>query len=73
MTPATLAQFGHLLFGPRWRAELAKALDVHQRTVVRWARGDTAMPEDLPCRLIRIAEAKERAALRARLAMEQAR
>ena len=56
MTPANLRTIGRLLYGRRWQTPLAKALDVHPRTVVRWERSEAAMPEDLPERLRHAAE-----------------
>jgi transcriptional regulator with XRE-family HTH domain len=56
MTPAKLRVIGRLLYGRRWQTPLAYAVGVHPRTVTRWERGDTAMPEDLPERLRRAAE-----------------
>jgi hypothetical protein len=44
MTPARLNEIGTALFGPSWRAALAAALGVAERTVRRWAAGDTDMP-----------------------------
>lgn len=43
MTPS-LHQIGEALYGPRWQSELARALDVSDRTVRRWAAG-ADMPE----------------------------
>ena len=51
MTPADLRVIGRLLYGRRWETPLAQAIGLHPRTVTRWERGDTAMPEDLPERL----------------------
>jgi len=39
---ALLVLAGHLLFGERWQSALARALDIADRTVRRWARGDTS-------------------------------
>lgn len=38
-TPLIVA-VGEALFGSRWQSELARALDVSDRTVRRWAAGD---------------------------------
>ena len=35
---------GEALYGPRWQSELARALDVSDRTMRRWAAGSDAMP-----------------------------
>jgi hypothetical protein len=56
VTPAKLRVIGRLLYGRRWQTPLAYAVGVHPRTVTRWERGDTAMPEDLPERLRHAAE-----------------
>lgn len=44
MTPANLAIAGLALYGPRWQAEMARALGVSRRTVVRWVAGEYAIP-----------------------------
>ncbi len=36
-----LREIGEALWGPRWQSEMARALDVSDRTVRRWAAGDT--------------------------------
>lgn len=33
------------LYGAQWQSALARALDVADRTVRRWAAGDTPVPE----------------------------
>lgn len=40
-----LAQVGEALFGPQWQTPLAAALGVGDRTVRRWASGDTEVPD----------------------------
>lgn len=42
---AVFSQVGEALYGPSWRAKLAAALNVAERTVRRWQDGDTAIPE----------------------------
>ena len=39
-----LAKCGRALYGPQWQTPLAQALGVADRTVRRWARGDTPTP-----------------------------
>lgn len=39
---ATLAKVGEDLFGPEWQTPLARALGKNNRTVRRWASGETA-------------------------------
>lgn len=36
MTLALLREAGEALFGPRWQSEMARALDISNRTVRRW-------------------------------------
>ena len=40
-----LQQYGEALFGSRFQRELAKALEVNERTMRRWIAGDTEPPE----------------------------
>ena len=47
MTPARFSQIGELLYGPSWRAALAAALNVGERTVRRWAAGDHRIPDGI--------------------------
>lgn len=47
MTPGTLTAIGEALYGSQWQSELARALDVNDRTVRRWASGKNALPEKL--------------------------
>ena len=44
MTPDQLAEAGRLLFGVRWVSELARAVGVDNRTVVRWRDGAYPVP-----------------------------
>lgn len=37
-----LADTGRALYGERWQSEVARALDVSDRTVRRWVAGDDA-------------------------------
>lgn len=41
----TLATVGEALFGPLWQTPISQALDVSDRTVRRWAAGDTPVPD----------------------------
>jgi DNA-binding transcriptional regulator YdaS (Cro superfamily) len=47
MTPADLAGFGRLLYGPRWQTELARACGVTPRTMRHWASGARPIPAGL--------------------------
>lgn len=58
MTPAELALVGAALYGPRWQTEMARALEVADRTVRRWAAGASPIPADVPATLGRIAKGR---------------
>lgn len=45
MTPDGLAARGRVLYGKRWQSALARDLKVSDRTVRRWVRGDSPIPE----------------------------
>ena len=45
MTPDEFAKRGRALYGERWQTQLARDLKVSDRTVRRWARGDSPIPE----------------------------
>lgn len=47
MTPDLLREAGEALFGPRWQSDLARDLDVSDRTVRRWASGAWPIPKTL--------------------------
>jgi hypothetical protein len=40
MTAPLIVEVGQALYGPHWMRELARALDVNERTVRRWAAGE---------------------------------
>lgn len=44
MTIDLLREAGEALYGPLWQSELARALEVSDRTVRRWAAGDASIP-----------------------------
>lgn len=44
MPPALLREVGEALFGPRWQSDLARALNVADRTVRRWDAGSHDVP-----------------------------
>jgi len=51
MTPAQFVKIGEALYGPSWRAALAQALGVAERTVRRWAAETSPIPDNLPAEL----------------------
>ena len=56
-----LVEAGQALYGPRWQCELARALEVSDRTMRRWATGTHDVPAGLYVDLLRLTQ--ERAAL----------
>ena len=44
MTPALLREAGEALYGPHWQSELARYLDVSDRTMRRWASARWPVP-----------------------------
>lgn len=61
MNPAHLAQAGAALYGPRWQTDLARALDVSDRTVRRWVAGSDPLPAGVAADLRRLCEARRKA------------
>ena len=47
MTPAQLARIGQALYGHRWQTELANAVQVSDRHMRRYARGDVAISDEV--------------------------
>lgn len=45
MTIDLLTRVAQGLYGPCWRAPLGTALGVNERTVRRWATGESAIPD----------------------------
>lgn len=44
MTPEQFRATGRLIFGPKWKGKLARALVMDKRVVQRYASGDVAIP-----------------------------
>ena len=44
MNRATLKAAGEALWGPQYKSEMARQLDVALRTVMRWDAGETTIP-----------------------------
>ena len=59
MTPAQFAKAGATLYGPSWKRPLALALKVSEHSIYRWLAQRTALPSDMPARLVALAIAKE--------------
>lgn len=47
MTPAQLEQVGIALYGARWQTDLARDLNVADRSIRRWASGQNPIPAGL--------------------------
>lgn len=47
MSADLLREVGEALYGTRWYTDLARALDVSERTVRRWSSGSHAVPDGL--------------------------
>lgn len=54
MNPELLRESGEALFGPQWQAELARTLDVADRTIRRWVSGEFNIPESVGGELKRL-------------------
>lgn len=51
-----LVECGEALYGPRWQSELARELDVSDRTMRRWVAGTTDVPAGLYVDLLRLTQ-----------------
>lgn len=49
-----LVKTGEALFGPRWQSDLARELDVSDRTVRRWVAGADDLPPGVAMDLLRL-------------------
>lgn len=58
MSNKLLKDTGEALYGPRWQSDLAKEMDVSDRTVRRWVAGADDMPSGVALDLWRICEEK---------------
>lgn len=47
ITPELLALCGQALYGARWQTEIARDLQVDDRTVRRWLSGERSIPPGL--------------------------
>jgi hypothetical protein len=61
MSSRLLKRCGEALYGPRWQSELARDLDVSDRTVRRWVAGSDDVPDGVYLDLLRLCN--ERAAV----------
>lgn len=56
-----LVECGEALFGPRWQSELARELQVSDRTVRRWVAGTSEVPAGLYVDLLRLTQERAQA------------
>jgi hypothetical protein len=54
MSADLLQRAGEALYGLRWQSELARDLDVADRTVRRWLAGETPIPDGVAINLIQL-------------------
>jgi hypothetical protein len=71
MSPETLAAAGEALFGERWQSALARELDVADRTVRRWAAGDSPIPDGLASDLYSLLFERQGELIKAMQAIEE--
>jgi len=60
MSSRLLKRVGEALYGPRWQSEVARDLEVSDRTVRRWLDGSYDVPDGVYLELL--ARCQERAA-----------
>ena len=48
------------LWGPNYRSELARNLDVHLRTAMRWDRGESGVPQSAWDALFKLLEERQK-------------
>lgn len=54
MNRTTLKAAGEALWGPQYRSEMARQLGKHLRTVMRWDKGETAIPPEAEDKLVKL-------------------
>lgn len=54
MTPKLLTDCGIALYGERWQSEIARDLDITDRTVRRWLAGDQPVQSGVAVDLLRL-------------------
>jgi hypothetical protein len=60
MNRTTLKAAGELLWGPRFASDMARELDVHFKTVMRWLHGQTGIPDYAGEQLAKLLVARQR-------------
>ena len=54
MTTEQLQKAGQLLYGDQWQSNLARSLSVDDRTVRRWASGESAIKQSIANEIIEL-------------------
>ena len=54
MNTEQLQQVGRLLYGDQWQSNLARSLSVDDRTVRRWASGESAIKQSIANEIIEL-------------------
>ena len=54
MTTEQLQKAGRLLYGDQWQSNLARSLSVDDRTVRRWASGDSAIKKSIASEVMQL-------------------
>lgn len=60
-TASPLRAVGEALYGRQWQSDIARDLDVSDRTVRRWIAGADPLPAGVVAELRRLCEARRRA------------
>lgn len=55
-----LIKTGEALYGPHWQRELARHLNVNERTMRRWVAGDTHPPDSISSDLLLLLHERKR-------------
>jgi hypothetical protein len=58
MSSQLLKRTGEALYGPRWQSDLARDLNVTDRTVRRWVEGTSNVPDRVYADLLRLCEGR---------------
>jgi DNA-binding transcriptional regulator YdaS (Cro superfamily) len=73
VTPTLLREAGESLYGSLWQSALARDLGVNDRTVRRWAAGESRIPAGVWAELHKILALRELAMAAVRLKLYRAR
>lgn len=60
MSTRLLKRCGEALYGPHWQTEVARELEVSDRTVRRWVAGTSAVPDGIELDLYSLCKKRSR-------------